>query len=220
VLEIGPGTGQATIPLARRGYRVVAVELGRGLAAIAERKLAPFPDVQVVNAAFEDWPLPPEPFDAVVGATAFHWLDPDAGPARAADALRPGGALAVVSTWHVAGGDLAFFDAVQRCYERFMPGTPPDEHLPAASTVPTAAAGLGRGGRLAGTVVRRYEQEIAYSTAEYIDLLCTYSGHRALDASARAALLGCIARLIDEHHGGRIAKRYLNELAVAYRSAP
>jgi hypothetical protein len=29
-LEIGPGTGQATIPLARRRYRVVAVEVGAG----------------------------------------------------------------------------------------------------------------------------------------------------------------------------------------------
>ena len=218
MLEIGPGTGQATIPLARRGYRIVAVELGRGLARKAQRKLATFPDVEVVNAAFEDWPLPAEPFDAVVSATAFHWLDPDTGPARAAEALVPGGVLAVVSTSHVAGGDLPFFDAVQRCYERYMPGTPPDERLPPAQDVPTTAAGLEEAGRFAGTVIRRYERDIAYSTAEYIDLLCTYSNHRALEAHARLGLLGCIAQLIDEHHGGRITKRYLNELAVAYRT--
>ena len=28
VLEIGPGTGQATLPLAQRGYELTAVELG------------------------------------------------------------------------------------------------------------------------------------------------------------------------------------------------
>ncbi|HZC29448.1 MAG TPA: class I SAM-dependent methyltransferase, partial [Gaiellaceae bacterium] len=94
VLEIGPGTGQATVPLARRGYRIVAVELGTGLAAVARRNLAAFPDVEVVNAAFEDWPLPAEPFDAVVAATAFHWIDPDVRLARTAQTLRPGGALA------------------------------------------------------------------------------------------------------------------------------
>jgi protein-L-isoaspartate O-methyltransferase len=36
VLEIGPGTGQATVPLAERGCRIVAVELGAGLAAVAQ----------------------------------------------------------------------------------------------------------------------------------------------------------------------------------------
>ena len=59
VLEIGPGTGQATVALAERGYRVVAVELGAQLAAVARRNLARFPSVEVVTAAFEDWPLPP-----------------------------------------------------------------------------------------------------------------------------------------------------------------
>jgi SAM-dependent methyltransferase len=62
VLEIGPGTGQATLPLAERGYQVVAVELGADLAAVARRKLAGFPNVEVVTAAFEDWPLPAEPW--------------------------------------------------------------------------------------------------------------------------------------------------------------
>src|SRR4051812_4997557 len=55
LLEIGCGTGQATLPLARRGYSVVCVELGAGLAAVAQRKLAQFPQVEVVNANFEAW---------------------------------------------------------------------------------------------------------------------------------------------------------------------
>ena len=40
VLEIGCGTGQATVPLAARGFEVVAVELGAGLAKVARRNLA------------------------------------------------------------------------------------------------------------------------------------------------------------------------------------
>src|SRR5262245_17480483 len=46
VLEIGCGTGQATVPLAERGCQIVAVELGAGLAAVARRKLARFPSVE------------------------------------------------------------------------------------------------------------------------------------------------------------------------------
>src|SRR3954471_8259512 len=76
VLELGCGTGQATVPLARRGFEVVAVELGAGLAEVARRNLVSFADVEIVNEAFEDWPLPAVPFDAVVAATSFHWLEP------------------------------------------------------------------------------------------------------------------------------------------------
>jgi SAM-dependent methyltransferase len=53
VLEIGCGTGQATLPLARRGCRVVCVEMGANLGRIARRNLADFPLVRVDSARFE-----------------------------------------------------------------------------------------------------------------------------------------------------------------------
>src|SRR6266536_5913094 len=89
VLEIGCGTGQATVPLAERGCEIVAVELGADLATVARRNLARFPRVEVVVAAFEDLPLPTEPFDTGVAATAWHWLAPAVRVAKAAQALRP-----------------------------------------------------------------------------------------------------------------------------------
>src|SRR3954463_11880016 len=55
VLEIGCGTGQATVPLAERGYQVVAIELGAELAVVARRNLTRFPAVEVVTGAFEAW---------------------------------------------------------------------------------------------------------------------------------------------------------------------
>jgi len=69
VLEIGPGTGQATLTLATRGYSITAVELGRHLAAHARDKMASFAGVQIENADFETWPL------AVV--TTTHVADDD-----------------------------------------------------------------------------------------------------------------------------------------------
>jgi SAM-dependent methyltransferase len=98
VLEIGCGTGQATVPLVERGGEIVAVELGPAMAAVARRQLARFPSVTVIVSAFEDWPLPPRPFDTVIVATAFHWLDPEIRVTRVANALRPGGALATIAT--------------------------------------------------------------------------------------------------------------------------
>jgi SAM-dependent methyltransferase len=216
VLELGPGTGQATVPLARRGFAVVAVELSGGLADLARRRLAAFPAVEVVNAAFEDWPLPEAPFDAVVAATAFHWIDPAVRVAKAADALRPGGALAVIATHHVAGGTEDFFADVQRCYERWMPGTPAGLRAQAPGDVPPGdRVELEASGRFARVLTRRYERDLSYTTREYLDVLMTYSGHRALERDARERLLACIADLIDTRFGGRVAKRYLTELTVA-----
>jgi SAM-dependent methyltransferase len=218
VLEIGPGTGQATVPLAERGYRITAVELGADLAAVARRNLARLPAAKIVTAAFEDWPLPSEPFDLVLAATAFHWIDPDVRVAKAADALRPGGALATITTHHIAGGDETFFAEVQTCYLRWDPETPTALRLPTASQVPSSSDELDRSGRFGPAVFRRYEQELSYTTASYAETLLTYSGHRALDPASQAGLLDCIAHLIDTRYAGQIAKRYLIELRVASTS--
>lgn len=219
VLEIGPGTGQATVPLAERGYEVVAVELGPGLAEVARRRLAAFPAAAVVVADFEAWSLPGEPFDAVVAATSFHWLDPAVRLGKVAAALRPGGALAIIATHHVAGGSERFFADSQRCYERWMPDTPPGFRLPDAAHVPYRdREELEASGAFAAPItVRRYEWELTYTTAEYLDLLSTYSSHRALAPDARRALSACIGELIDSRFGGRVAKRYMTELTVGLR---
>jgi SAM-dependent methyltransferase len=217
VLEIGPGTGQLSVPLAVFGCRVTAVELGPALAAVARQRLREFPLVDVVVADFERWELPPEPFDLVVSATAFHWIDPAVRVVKAARALRPGGHLALVTTHHVAGGTSEFFARAQNCYERWDPATPPGLRLRDATEVSTDTTELARSPHFEQITVERHTQDIAYSTDEYIDVLLTYSGHRALDDTARQGLLGCIRELIETRYGGRITKRYLHELITATR---
>jgi SAM-dependent methyltransferase len=96
VLEIGCGTGQLTRDLLARGLRVSAVEPGDRLIALARQNLGDIGDVEFVNARFEDAPVPREHFDAVFSASAMHWIDPDLGWQKAAEALAPGGTLALV----------------------------------------------------------------------------------------------------------------------------
>jgi SAM-dependent methyltransferase len=210
ILEIGCGTGQATRDLAARGHRITAIELGPQLAAVARRNLPESVDITV--GAFEDWPLPAEPFDVVFAATAFHWIDPAVRVARSAAALRPGGMLATIATGHVLGGTVEFFVEVQRCYERFDPDTPSGFRQPAAADVPHDIEPLDG---FEDVTFHRYEWDAAYTTEQYLDLLLTYSGHRALPDAARTGLLACIAGLIDNRYGGTVVKRYLTELRTA-----
>ncbi len=76
---------------------------------------------------------------------------------------------------------------------------------------------LDASGRFGPAVFRRYEGELTYSTQEYLDLLRTYSGHRALDPVVLDGLLEAIGDLIDRRCGGSVAKRYLTQLRVARR---
>jgi len=211
LLELGAGTGKASVPLAERGCRIVAVEPGANMAAVARRNLAGL-DADVVVSTFEAWSLPAEPFDVVFAATAFHWLDPSMRAVKVADALRPGGALAIVETHHVLGGDVEFFEEVRRCYDRWGAPGPPGY---AAADVPDECSDVDTSGRYEPPVWRTYEWELTYPTASYLDVLMTYSGHRALPDDRRRALLGSIADLIDNGYDGRITKRYLTRLRLS-----
>jgi SAM-dependent methyltransferase len=94
VFEVGCGPGRLTATLAARGLRVEAAEPGANLAAIARRRN---PEARIHVARFEELELADASFDAVFSATAFHWVDPRVGWAKAARVLRPGGILALLS---------------------------------------------------------------------------------------------------------------------------
>jgi len=212
VVEIGPGTGQATASLAERGLDVTAVELGESLAAVAARNLAGFPSVEVVHADFEAWEPPRREFDAVVAFTAFHWLDPATRVERCARVLRSRGSLALVKTQHVTpeGGD-PFFTVVQDAYVRAGEArTAPI--LP--ESVPDLRDELVAGGHFDEPEVRRYVWEVEYDADSYVAVLDTYSGHRAMAPDVRGELYREIRGLIGDR---RIRKTYLAILHVARR---
>jgi len=213
LLEIGCGTGKATVSLAERGYRITCVELGDQLAAIARRNLARFPAVEVVVADFETWPVNGR-YDAVVAFTAFHWIDPTRRYVRAAEVLRERGILAVTSTRHVlpADGD-SFFAEVQEDYRAIVPeednGPPPDP-----ADVPDLAGEVAESGRFEVIASHRYTWDVVYAADEYVNLLDTYSGHHAMEPQIRARLYARIRRRIGDE---TVRKTYLATLDVAVK---
>jgi hypothetical protein len=102
------------------------------------------------------------------------------------------------------------FADVQKCYDRFTED-PEKGGLPRADDVPVETSEFESLGPIE---VRRFAWEETYSTAEYLDLLSSYSGHRALTTAARDGLYGCISALI-EAAGGSITKSYLTQLIAA-----
>lgn len=96
VVEVGCGTGKLTRLLVERGLRVDAVDPGPAMIAVARWHVGE-EAVRFHVGRFEDVELPEHAFEAVFSATAFHWVDPRVGWAKAARLLRPGGVLALLT---------------------------------------------------------------------------------------------------------------------------
>ena len=159
LLEIGCATGKATLPFARRGFRITCIEPGSNLAAAARANLAPYEDVRIVEARFEDWPLPDGMrFDLVFAATAWHWVDSDVRYQRAWRALRPGGHLAFWDALHVLpeDGD-PFFADIQDVYDEIGEGLPSGTALPAPGGLPDRRGEVEASGLFDVVDVRHYD---------------------------------------------------------------
>jgi SAM-dependent methyltransferase len=215
VLEIGPGSGKATVELVRRGCAVTGVELSADLARIARRKV-PSATIEVAN--FEDWEPAEAEFDAICAFAAFHWIAPELRYAKPARLLRPGGVLGVVHGHHVLPGDGdPFFAEVQEDYDAVVPH--PDNRAPEHPE----EVGSEWGDEFRAAAVfdrveeRRHVVALPYSADDYVAVLGTFSPNLVLSPEQREELFGRIRARIEARPGGTVTKHYLLVLTVGYR---
>ncbi|MFG2003817.1 class I SAM-dependent methyltransferase [Spirillospora sp. NPDC048911] len=90
VLDVGCGTGISSRQFQAAGRTVLGVDPDARMAELARRT-----GIESEVATFEDWEPAGRTFDAVIAGQSWHWVDPVAGAAKAAEVLRPGGRLAV-----------------------------------------------------------------------------------------------------------------------------
>lgn len=218
LLEVGCGPGKATVELARRGFRITAVELGAELADQARSNLARFPDVEVITSSFEDWPPDHDAYDLVYAATAWGWVDPAVRCAKAAAVLKLGGHLAVWSATHAMPADAdPFFTEIQATYEEIGEGHPGVWPGPTPDQVPGVEDELEGSGLFDAIEVRRYVWALRYDVAGYLALLDTFSGHIAMEPAKRDHLYGQIRRLFAERPDGLVTRHWLSVLTIGRR---
>jgi SAM-dependent methyltransferase len=205
--------------LAQRGFRIVCLELGANLAAAATKNLAAYPNVNVIQTAFEDWePDGKEPFALVFAATAWGWLDPNVRYAKAAGLLAPGGHLAFWTAEHTFPDDGdPFFREIQEVYDEIGEGLPPDTKWLRPQELPNRCAEITETSLFADCQVRYFDWEVAYDAESYIDLLNTFSGHIAMTEEQRSRLYGEIRRRLALRPDGRLRRHWGVVLHVARR---
>ena len=199
ILEIGCGTGKATQPFAEHGYKLVCLDIGADLVAVAREKLKDFPNVSFVEQAFETW-KPNGNFDLIISATAFHWVDPKVRYLKASEVLRSDGFLAIFSNQHVRK-DEGFFAESQSLYDKYYFPLTIDRPPAHATNFPGVEA-------FQDPIKRVYPWSQTYSSEQYIKLLGTYSGHIALPDKNKRLLFEGITNLIETKYNGQVTKHY------------
>ncbi|MEU8840720.1 class I SAM-dependent methyltransferase [Streptomyces roseus] len=232
-LEIGAGTGKATVPFAEALGRasggaateLVCVEPDARMAQVLRRNTENRPGarVRVHVGAFEDWRPDGRDFGLAFAATSWHWTDPRRRWDLVHEALAPGGALALF--WNPQGvRDPALHSALAAVDRRHgVTGAPHGVLASSFGEVPGHWAGLPaawpedecrRDGRFTDLRAVRYRQDLSYGTDRYLGCLASLSGYRVLPAARRAAALAETAEVLDAHGGG-IPMTLFNDLFLA-----
>ena len=213
IVDVGCGTGIAARQFQAAGCTVLGIEVDERMAAIARHSGVP-----VEVAAFETWEPAGRAFDAVISAQTWHWIDPVAGGAKAAEALRPGGRLALFWNVFALAGEMA--DAFSAVYQRVLPDLPFEPWARPAVQMYTGILDKARAGIAAqfeGVEERRFDWERVYTRDEWLDQVPTHGGINRFPPERVQALLAGLGDAIDAV-GGAFPMPYTSLLLTARRT--
>ena len=217
VLEVGCGTGQASLDLAQRAGTVLALDPGPLLIARAEDMRPPDSKLTYLVSRFEDYTPEPEAFDLVASAQAWHWVDPAIGFPKAATALKPGGAFAIFGHVPMTLPE-PIYSAFRPIVDHYWPGVwglPP----PQAAYLPTGPfAGMIHNSGLFGSVTHRsYPWSWTLDPDLFGRYMRTDSSYHALEEAKRFAMFDAMAAVIADH-GGVLEAPWETHIYVARKS--
>jgi SAM-dependent methyltransferase len=201
VLDVGCGTGIAARQLQAAGCQVLGVEPDTRMADFARRS-----GLQVEVATFEAWDPAGRAFDAVIAGQTWHWIDPVAGAAKAAQVLRPGGRLALF--WNVDQPPPEVADALAAVYQRVLPDAPFNlqptrQALDGYQGLFTKAAdGIRKVGGFSDPEQWRFDWQRSYTREAWLDQLPTSGALTRLPSDKLAQVLEGVGAAIDAMGGG------------------
>jgi SAM-dependent methyltransferase len=221
-LEVGAGTGKATLQFAARGLAIDAVEPDGAMAAVASQRAATAGfDVSPQVSDFESADVPEGAYGLLYAGQAWHWVAPERRYELAARALAPGGALAVFwnrPDWTRCELRDALDGAYMRSGARMIRRGPlhPGGHEPLPGEGENWIDALAGSPVFTDVESRGYEWARRYAAAEYVDLIGTHSDHLLLDADQRDRLFTEITNVINAA-GGSFEFPYGTLLCLARR---
>ncbi len=176
-------------------------------------------DLRLLVSAFEGTPLPSRSFDLVVAATSYHWLDPDVALTKVADALKPGGFVALM--WNVFGDadrEDRFHDATLSLFadQAISPSGAPDA-VPFALDRAAREAEFARCGAFEPIVYFETRWTLVLDTARVGRLYEGFSHIQRLPQTQREVLLQRLMEIAQTQFGGRVERNMVSPIYLARR---
>ncbi|MBW4443657.1 MAG: class I SAM-dependent methyltransferase [Plectolyngbya sp. WJT66-NPBG17] len=205
ILEVGCGSGVATVDFARLGYAIDAVEPNLEFCRLAEQHCEPYPQVKVIPQTFEEWQVQSGKFQIVLAANAWHWISSDIKYVKASEALQNNGALVLL--WNMSlEPSHEVYQVLNEVYQQVAPSIAPKYE--GKETQEEILQGLGKlvgdSGLFASPTTESISCERVYEVDRYLELLSSYSQYIALDAPTREALFSGLKTTIDQQFEGKI----------------
>jgi SAM-dependent methyltransferase len=216
VLDVGCGTGIEARQFQAAGCTVLGVEPDARMAGFARGT-----GVEVEVATLEAWDPAGRRFDAVIAGTAWHWVDPEAGAAKAAQVLRPGGLIAPFH--HVFQTPPGVLEALARAYQEAVPDSQVSfQSLSRALDAYQAlfdkiADGIRKTGRFTEPEQWQFGWERSYTRDEWLDQLPTQGHLNLLPPGKLARVLAAVGAAIDAM-GGSFTMPYTTVAVTALRT--
>ncbi|MGC1238318.1 MAG: class I SAM-dependent methyltransferase [Acidimicrobiales bacterium] len=221
ILEVGAGTGKATVAFAARGVALTCLEPDPRMAARLALECAAFSNVSIINSRFENW-VAPTTYDVMIAAQSWHWVDRARRWDLAHRAVHRGGAIALFWNRYIVSNDelrreLEGIDRRFHVDNGFSPNGVTTEAFPDEIVLEEGwpAYDLASDARFEDLVSRRYRRTQVFATATYLDLLASTSSYRIMDDDARDALMLEVASVTEEH-GGELELCIITDLFLAH----
>jgi SAM-dependent methyltransferase len=217
VLEVGPGTGQATRRLLELGADpLVAIEPNEDLARYLGRSVGDRVEIRVIP--LEDAEFRQSSFDLAAAASSFHWIDEETGLATVFDALRPGGWIAL---WWTGFGDPARRDPFREATSQLladMPKSPVGSHRGGRTPTEEGSARWLSSLALAAFVDVSHERipwSKTFDAKGIREIFSTFSPFLVVDEERRTRTLDELERIAREEFGDRVEKPIVTALYTA-----
>jgi SAM-dependent methyltransferase len=213
VLDVGCGTGISARQFQAAGCKVLGVDVDERMAEFARGR-----ELEVEVAAFEAWDPAGRTFDAVVAGQTWHWVDPVAGAAHAARALRTGGRLALF--WNVFDPSPEVAAIFAAAYRQVMPDWNPWARSPLdayAALFTKAVDGIRVAGALSEPERWRFDWERSYTRDEWLDQVSTGGDASQFSPAQLHELKDGIGAAIDAI-GGAFSMPYATVVITATRT--
>ena len=196
VLELGPGTGQATEPVLDTGCDYNCIEIGDNFCNVLQRKYGSRKNVTIIHDDFITHDFGDQRFDVIYSAANIQWIPEEVAFSKTYSLLKPGGTLAMMKLQ----GDYktpneALYKRIQHVYDTlFKPDMPYTIQFKYENALNYGYVDFKR---------QDFQGRRELSTEDYLGYCGTHSDHLSIPEPYKTIFFNGLREAVDEF-GGKV----------------